>query len=147
LAYADDIIGRYERTVKEAYIKLKYAAQQMRITISQEKTKFMKAISNKTKETHIIIDKKREKNEFQYLWSIVTCDNNINVEINHRITMGNKCYYGLQNLPRSKLLRKGTKCKIYKTLIKLVVLYGSESWTLTKINEDKLKIFERKILR
>jgi hypothetical protein len=55
--------------------------------------------------------------------------------------MGNKCYYGLQNLLRSKLLRKDTKCKIYKAFIKPVVLYGSESWTLTKVNEDKLKIF------
>jgi hypothetical protein len=35
----------------------------------------------------------------------------------------------LQNLLRSKLLRKDTKCKS------------------TKVNEDKLKIFERKILR
>jgi hypothetical protein len=31
--------------------------------------------------------------------------------------------------------------KIYKTLIKLVVLYGSERWTLIEVNEDKLKIF------
>jgi hypothetical protein len=28
-------------------------------------------------------------NEFQYIGSIVMCDNNINVEINHRIIMGN----------------------------------------------------------
>jgi hypothetical protein len=32
----------------------------------------------------------------------------------------------MQDLLRSKLLRKYTKCKIYKTLIKPVVLYGSE---------------------
>jgi hypothetical protein len=48
--------------------------------------------------------------------------------------MGNKCYYGLQNFLGSKLLRKYTKCKIYKILIKPIVIYGSESWTLTKIN-------------
>jgi hypothetical protein len=73
----------------------------------------MEVSNNKTKEQYIIIDNKKvgKVNEFQYLGSIVTCDNNINVEINHRITMGNKCYYGLQNLLRSKLLRKDTKCK------------------------------------
>jgi hypothetical protein len=38
-------------------------------------------------------------------------------------------------------LKKDTKCKLYKTPTKLVVLYGSESWTLIKVNEDKLKIF------
>jgi hypothetical protein len=94
----------------------------------------MEVSNNKTKEKHIITDNINidQVNEFQYLGSIVTCDNNINVEINHRITMGNKCYYGIQTLLRSKLLRKDTKCKIYKTLIKPVVLHGAEIWTLTK---------------
>jgi hypothetical protein len=49
--------------------------------------------------------------------------------------------YGLQNLLRPKLLQKDTKRKIYKTLIKLAVLYGSESWTIIKVNKDKIKIF------
>jgi hypothetical protein len=36
LAYvADYILGRYERTVKEAYIKLKKAAEQMGLAFSQ----------------------------------------------------------------------------------------------------------------
>jgi hypothetical protein len=52
----------------------------------------------------------------------VTCDNNINVEIDHTciMAMGNKGYYGKQNLLRSELLRKDTKCKIYKTHINLL---------------------------
>jgi hypothetical protein len=58
--------------------------------------------------------------------------------------MGNKCYYGIQNLLRPNLLGKVTKYKIHKTLLKPVVLHGS---VLTKLNQDKLKIFERKILR
>jgi hypothetical protein len=32
-------------------------------------------------------------------------------------------------------------------MIKPVVLYGSESWTLTKADEEKLRTFERRILR
>jgi hypothetical protein len=68
-------------------------------------------------------------------------DNNIDVEINHELTTGNECSYGMQNLLRSELLRDGTKCKIYKTLIKPAVLHGNESWTLTNLNEDKLKVF------
>jgi hypothetical protein len=72
-------------------------------------------------------------NQFQYLGSIVTHNNNINVEINRRITMGNRCCYGLQSLLRSKLIK----------YMKPVVLYGSRSCALTRVhvNEDKLKIF------
>jgi hypothetical protein len=59
--------------------------------------------------------------------------------------MGNKCFYGMQNLLRSKFIIKDTGCKIYKNIfIKPVVLYGSESWIFTKLNEDNMKIFEKK---
>jgi hypothetical protein len=61
--------------------------------------------------------------------------------------LGNRYYYGLRNLLQSRLLNKDTKCKIYKTLIRPVVLYGSESWTLTKADEEKLRTFERRRLR
>ena len=37
--------------------------------------------------------------------------------------------------------------EIYKMLIRPVVTYGSETWTLTKSDESLLRIFERKILR
>jgi hypothetical protein len=43
-------------------------------------------------------------------------------------------------------VKKDTKCKIYKILTRSVVLYGCESWTLTKKEEEKLNIFERKML-
>jgi hypothetical protein len=37
--------------------------------------------------------------------------------------------------------------KIYKTLIRPIVTYGSETWTLTSEIENALRTFERKILR
>ena len=37
--------------------------------------------------------------------------------------------------------------KIHKTTIRPVVTYSSETWTLTAKDENKLRIFERQILR
>jgi hypothetical protein len=68
-------------------------------------------------------------------------------EITHRILMENKCYYGLKKQLQSRYLSRSAKCKLYKTLTRPVFLYGSESWTLNKDNEERLKTFERKILR
>ena len=39
------------------------------------------------------------------------------------------------------------KVIIYKTLIKPVLMYGAESWVLSKAEELRLGVFERKILR
>ena len=36
---------------------------------------------------------------------------------------------------------------IYKTIIMLVVLYGSETWSLTLRDECRLRVFENRILR
>jgi hypothetical protein len=55
----------------------------------------------------------------------------------------NKFYYGLRNILGSELLQKDTKCKIYKTLIRLMVLYDCMGWTLIKTDEAKLRILER----
>jgi len=37
--------------------------------------------------------------------------------------------------------------KIYKTIIRPVVTYSSETWTLTAKDENNLRIFEMQILR
>jgi hypothetical protein len=69
------------------------------------------------------------------------------MEIKARIQAANKCYFGLTKLLRSKSISKNLKYQIYQTLIKPVVTYGSETWTLRKIDENALLVFERKVLR
>ena len=68
---------------------------------------------------------------FNYLGSILNGDNKMNTEIAERIAKGNKTYYANVKLIKSKFLKKNTKMKIYKTMIKPVVTYSSETWTLT----------------
>jgi len=45
--------------------------------------------------------------------------------------------------------KKSRKYKVimYKTLIKPVLMYGAETWVLSKADELRLEVFERKILR
>jgi hypothetical protein len=39
------------------------------------------------------------------------------------------------------------RLKIYQSLIRPVVTYGCEAWTITNRDEKNLRIFERRILR
>lgn len=83
----------------------------------------------------------------KYLGATVTADNNIAEEIKGRIQSGNRCVFALAKLLSSKSLSRTSKIRIYKTVIRPVVTYGSETWTITKENEHKLRRFERKVLR
>ena len=68
-------------------------------------------------------------------------------EIERRILAGSRTYFAAISLFRSRLLSRVTKTVLYKTIIRPVVSYGPEAWTLTKKEEQAVLIFERKIFR
>jgi hypothetical protein len=45
------------------------------------------------------------------------------------------------------LLSKNTKITVYRTIILSVVLYGCETWSLTLREEQRLRVFENRVLR
>ena len=64
-----------------------------------------------------------------------------------RLKSGNACYHSVQNLLSSRLLSKNLKIRMYRTTILSVVLYGSETWSLTLREERKLRVLENMVLR
>ena len=84
---------------------------------------------------------------FYYLGSILNAHNKMNIEIAERTVKGSKAYYVNAKLIKSKFLKKNTKMKIYKTIIRPVVTYSSQTWTLTTKDKNNLRIFERQLLR
>jgi hypothetical protein len=70
--------------------------------------------------------------EYVYLGSLMTPTNDVS-----------RCSFGLHKHLRSSQ----TKFTIHKTLIRPVLLYGSETWMLTKREENQLFVFERNVLR
>lgn len=85
--------------------------------------------------------------EFTYLGTIITVNNDESVEIKKRLTKANKAYFGLAPLLRSKDLTRASKTTIYKTIIRPVLTYRSECWTLKDTDAAKVRVFETKILR
>jgi len=61
--------------------------------------------------------------------------------------MGKKAYCANRQLVNSSLISRSSKLQIYRTSVRPVVTYGSESWILTMEEERALAVFERKILR
>jgi hypothetical protein len=83
---------------------------------------------------------------FNYLGSMIIKQNDASKCVQERIRLGNRAFYANRKLLNSKSISRSWKM-IYKTLIRPVVTYGYETWTLTSEIENALRTFERKILR
>ena len=73
----------------------------------------------------------------KYLGTTVTRDNLIEEEMKERIAAANRASFAKQKIFQCKLTSKKTKMKLYKTLIRPVVVYGSECWVLTENIKQK----------
>ncbi|XP_055388265.1 uncharacterized protein LOC129616656 [Condylostylus longicornis] len=85
--------------------------------------------------------------EFNYLGMLLSSDRETSIAILRRIQSANKTYYAHRKLLHSGLLSRNQKLQMYKTLIRPVLTYGCEIWTLKSTDIGALASFERKILR
>ncbi|KAL4090731.1 hypothetical protein QTP88_025512 [Uroleucon formosanum] len=151
LAYADDIVvmgnTRIEVTAKTD--DLLKAAKCMGLKVYQDKIKYM-VVSRKNE---MVADLNvgeytfEAVNDFKYLGTNINKNNNMHNEIKLRISAANKGFFALVKLFKSKLLSKKSKINLYLNYLRPVLAYGCETWSVTKGDEEKLLIFERKILR
>jgi hypothetical protein len=85
--------------------------------------------------------------EFIFLCTLISNDNSVEKEILRRILADHRTYFAAISLFRNRFSSRATKILLYKTLIRPIVAYGAETWTMTKKEEKVLLIFERKIFR
>ena len=152
VACADDVtlLARSPKALNEIFHKLQNKSALVGLSINEDKTKYMQIKRTGIKDVmHLKNDNFAFENveNFNYLGSILNANNKMTTEIAERIVNGNKAYYANAKLIKSKFLKKNTKMKIYKTMIRLVITYSSDSRTLTAKDINNLRIFERQILR
>jgi hypothetical protein len=91
-------------------------------------------MQNKIKVTELMGKKYKKVQSFKYLGSVMTSLNDIETEIKSKIAVGNKCYYALGPILR-RSISQSIKIHLYKTIIRPAVMYGAETWTLTKLKK------------
>ena len=74
-----DIVSWTINSIKEAFLALSKAASNMRLTINEEKTKFMQVTSKSIIRSELLVGEQKFEvfQQFKYLGTIVTNDNNL----------------------------------------------------------------------
>ena len=119
LACADDIdlMARTTLGLNKAFLNLEKSARNMGLVINQEKTVYMYNGKDTTLHQDLAIGNymfKRVDN-LKYLGRMVNKINNRLVEVNARLIVANRAYYGLQNHMKSRNVSRNIKTLIYKT--------------------------------
>ena len=79
--------------------------------------------------------------ETRYMFSISYDD------ITSRLCKARAVFGKLSGVWKSSILSKSTKIRIFKSNVRAVLLYGCESWRMTKGDEARLDTFQHKCLR
>ena len=77
----------------------------------------------------------------------INTNNDVSLEIKRRVTLANRCHFGLNMRLSSRVLTRATKLTLYKALILPVLLYCAQAWALSSTDAAALGVFERTVLR
>ena len=136
-----------EEELKSLLMKVKEESEKVGLKLNIRKTKIMASgpitsweIDGETVET---------VSDFIALGSKITADGDCSHEIKRRLLLGRKAMTNLDSILKSITLP--TKVCLIKALVFPVVMYGSESWTVKKVECQRIDAFElwcwRRLLR
>jgi len=134
-----------QSTVKEL-IKI---GKDIGLTINIGKTKYMMVKREGGDHNNLYVGSNtfEQVQEFKYLGTTLNSQNNMHGEINIRLDAADRCLYALKTLFKSKLLLSKTKEHLYISYIHPVLTYACATWATTRGDDEKLRLFERKVLR
>jgi hypothetical protein len=151
MAYADGvlIIVHIKQSLIATFQQLKNNSVEVGLIINEKKTKYLKCTKRDIKIENLNVNGLHieQVQQYKYLVSIINDSNSIEEEIKERIAPGIKAYYANLKFFESRLVTKYSKLKLYRTVIRPIVTYASETWVLKETIIQKLLVFERRILR
>ena len=79
---------------------------------------------------------------FIFLASKITADDDYSHEIKRLLLLGRKAMTNLNSILKSRDITLPTKVHLVKAMVFPLVMYGCESWTITKAECQRIDAFE-----
>ena len=135
LRYADDttLMAESEEELKSLLMKVKEESEKVGLKLNIQKTKIMASgpITSWKIDGETVSD-------FIFLGSKITADGDCSHEIKRRLLLGRKVMTNLETVFKSRDITLPTKVR----LVKAMVMYGCESWTVKKADRRRIDAFE-----
>ena len=127
--------------------ELSTTAQKIGLKASVTKTKHMMMNSRTNEPIKLQGENIEEVEEFTYLGSKMNADGSSEREIRARLSKAGQAFATLRNFWKSVKFCQKAKIRLLKSNVLSILLYGSESWKMTKTINHRLEIFQNRCLR
>ena len=137
LRQADDttIMAESEEELNSLLMKVKEESEKVGLKLNIQKTKIMASGPI----TSWQIDGETVR-DFIFLGSKITADGDCSHEIKRCQLLGRKVMTNLDSILKSRDIALPTKVRLVKAMVFPVVMYGCESWTIKKVEHQRLML-------
>jgi hypothetical protein len=149
--YADDacIIAECLMRIMEVMAALVEESEKFGLKMNYSKTKIMPIGKNETSWPTVKLAGHDVEvvRSFTYLGSEMKAEGGSESEIIRRIALAGSVFNKLQKMFKRHDIKLKIKLRVFNTCVIPVLIYGCESWSVTKVMENKLNAAENKWLR
>ena len=142
LRYADDTtwMAESEEELKSLLMRVKEKTKKAGLKLTIQKTKI--TASDPITSRQIDGEKSGNSDRFYFLGSNITADGDCSHEIRRNILLWRKAMTNQDSILKSRDITLPTKVYVVKAMVSPVVMHGCESWTIMKVEQQRIDAFE-----
>ena len=149
LDFADDLalLSHNQQQMQEKTNTVAATSSQVGLSIHREKTKILKINTTSNEQVTLNGGPLEERQSFTYLGSIIDQQGGTAADVQSRIGKARAAFIQLKNIWTARELTLTTKLRLFNSNVKSVLLYGAETWRMTKTTTDRVQTFINGCLR
>ncbi|KAK3550968.1 hypothetical protein QTP70_011474 [Hemibagrus guttatus] len=150
MMFADDIVicSESREQVEESLERWRFVLERRGMKTSRSKTEYMCVNEREGSGTVRLQGEEVKKvQEFKYLGSTVQSNGECGKEVKKRVQAGWNGWRKVLGVLCDRKISARIKGKVYRTVVRLAILYGLETVSLRKRQESELEVAELKMLR
>ena len=150
MMFADDLVlcAMTRQEVEEDLETWRVVFERHGLKISRTKTEYSPSPTNDTETTVKIVDAELPTvTSFKYIGSIFRSEGSSQADVTNRIRIGWMKWKEVSGVMCDRKMPVELKDKVFITIIRRAMTYGSECWAVKKKDENKLNSAEMRTLR